>query len=163
MTVYIGVDNGLSGGISAIDENQNVLFSRVMPIIQGKGKSYDLNTISNIFNKFDIDGEIFVVLEKAHVRPISGKRACFMTGYGYGALQGVLSALNIPYEIIRPKDWQQDILMGINTGDTKKDSILWAKKKYPKLDLKATERCTKDHDGKTDSLAMAVYCYRRNK
>jgi len=167
MKYYIGIDNGLSGGITVIDENQKIIKSIVMPVIKGKKTEYDVNTIVGFFRGLDMDSQIdrtdmFVCLEKAHVRPISGKRACFMTGFGYGVMQGILESLCFSYEIVSPNEWMKDILKGMDTND-KKGSIMWCKRKYPNENWAATERSTKPHDGKTDSCALAVYCYRRNK
>lgn len=160
---FIGIDNGLSGGIAVIDSLQKVVKLIPMPVIKGKKTEYDIHTIGKVFNSLLESEIVFAVLEKAHVRPISGKRASFMTGFGYGLMQGILDVTGISYEIIRPKEWQSEILKGINTGDTKKDSIMFCKRKFPNIDLTPTERSTKLHDGMADALNMAVYCYRRNR
>ena len=161
MKYYIGIDNGLSGGITVIDENQNIISSVVMPVIKGKKTEYDIREIVNIFNTFAEPCNVFVALEKSHVRPISGKRACFMTGFGYGVMQGIIESLSFSYEIVSPNEWMKDILKGQDTKD-KKGSVLWCKRKYPNEQWTATDRCKKIHDGMTDSCALAVYCYRRN-
>jgi len=163
MTIFCGIDNGLSGGIAMISINQAVVKLIPMPVIKGKKTEYDIQAINQLFAEFTEPSETYTILEKAHVRPISGKRACFMNGFGYGMMQGVLEGNSIGYEIVRPKDWQSEILKGINTGDTKKDSIMFCKRKFPNIDLTPTERSTKPSDGMADALCMAVYCYRRNK
>jgi len=159
--IYIGIDNGLSGGIVAINEKQEVILLEVMPVIKGKKTEYDINQIYNILQNYSFEN-CYVVLEKSHVRPISGKRACFMTGFGYGIIQGMLSALNISYEIVDPKVWQKELITGLG-NDTKTASIQFCKKKFPTVDLTPTERSVKPHDGLSDALCMAVYCYRLNR
>jgi len=134
-----------------------------MPVIKGKKTEYDIRGIIEIFEGFIEPEKVRVVLEKAHVRPISGKRACFMTGFGYAVMQTAIECFGFGYEIVRPKEWQTEILKGINTGDTKKDSIMFCKRKWPSIDWTPTERSTKPHDGLTDAACMALYCYRRNK
>jgi len=161
--VYIGIDNGLNGGIVVIDDNQQIVEKLVMPTIKVGGKTeYDVNEIVNFFNGFFQPNKMFAALEKAHVRPVSGKRACFMNGFGYGIMQGLLESLNIPYEIVSPNDWMKEILTSVNTKD-KKGSIMWCKRKYPKEDWTASKRSTKPHDGLTDACCLAVYCYRKNR
>ncbi len=159
---YVGIDNGLSGGITIIDENQKIIESIVMPIIKGKKTEYDVNKIVKIFQRFDDQQIVFVALEKAHVRPVSGKRACFMTGFCYGVMQGILETMGFSYEIVSPNEWMKDILKGMDVTE-KKGSVMWAKRKYPNEHWTATERSKKAHDRKTDSCALAVFCYRRNK
>lgn len=154
----------MSGGIVVIDETQKIISKYIMPVIKGQKTEYDILNLVNIFiNIKQLNKKIFVVLEKSHVRPISGKRACFMTGFGYGVLQGILSSLQISYEIVSPNDWQKEILKGMNTGDTKKDSIMFCKRKWPDECWTATERSKKEHDGLCDAAGMAIYCYRLNR
>ena len=159
--IYVGIDNGKSGGVVGINDKQEIVFKYVMPVVKGKKTDYDITKLAEILNL--VKDEVYVVLEKAHVRPISGKTACFMNGYGYGLMQGILASYGIRYVVVRPKDWQQDILKGMNTGDTKKDSIMFCKRMFPRDSWKATERCIKEHDGLTDAACMAVYCYRKFK
>lgn len=160
--LYIGIDNGLNGGIAIIDDKQEIINLKPMPIIKGIKTHYDIITISDLFKTTSQFCKCYVMLEKSHVRPISGKRASFMTGYGYGLMQGILTTLGISYEIVNPKEWQEEILKGMNTGDTKTDSIMFCKRKYPNVKLTPTERSTKPHDGMSDALCMAVYCWRKN-
>lgn len=181
--IYIGIDNGLNGGIVAINEKQEVIsaddnilkysffdddklvFAWLMPIIKGqKGKIYDIKKIIEIFDYLQLSEEkIFVVLEKAHIMPQNGGRANFTTGECYGIIKGILSSLNIPYEIVSAKIWQKDIFQGQTIKDTKQSSIMYCKNKFPNIDWRASKRCKNAHDGLTDAACMAVYCYRLNR
>ena len=161
--IYVGIDNGLNGGIVAIDNNQEVVDKMVMPTIKLKRREFDVRQIiiffRNLMARFD---KIYVVLEKSHVRPVSGKVACFTTGFGYGMFQGILGTLKISYEIVGPKVWQRKLLKDLS-GDTKEASIMFCKHKWPEEDWTPTERSRKAHDGLTDAAAMAIYCYRLNR
>ena len=163
--MYIGIDLGLSGGIVMLDENQKVIYKYVMPVIKIKGKSeYDVKRIVYIFQNLlhstlEPDN-IFTVLEKQHVRPVSGKRASFMTGFGFGLFQGILESIGMGYEIVKPQTWMKEL--EIDSKDSK-GSIPFCQRKWPDVNWKATERCTKAHDGLTDGAGLALYCYRRNK
>ena len=55
----------------------------------------------------------------------------------------------------------KDMFKGMNTKD-KKASIKWCQRRYPKEEFRASERCTKLHDGLTDATCLAIYCYRVN-
>jgi len=164
MILYIGIDNGLNGGIVAIDENQNIIKKYIMPVIKiGNKNEFDVQKIADIFVKCSIhQPRIYVCLEHAHVRPISGKRACFTTGFCFGLMQGILETLDISYEIVNPKVWQKDIFQG-TVSDTKQASIIFCQRKWPNEDWTATERSKKSHDGMTDAACMALYCYRKNR
>lgn len=186
--IYVGIDNGLSGGIVAVEDdlsiqknptyakNQPGLFDDetgtytwVMPIIKGKGKNiYDIKRIVKILtylkNYAQLNHKpIYVVLEKAHILPKNGGRANFTTGECFGMMQGILSALHIPYEIVSAKMWQQRIFQGQTVTDTKQSSILYCQNKYPDIDWRISKKGRKPHDGKTDAACMAVYCQRLNR
>lgn len=163
--IFVGIDGGLNGGIVVIDDTQVVLHKYIMPTIKLRGKKeFDINSIVDIFCrlKSKYGKDIHVALEHAHVRPVSGKRACFTTGGGYYLLQGVLSCLGISFEIVPPKKWQKELLSGLGT-DTKQASIMYCRQKWPHISWTPTERSKKDHDGLTDAAGLAVYAFRRNK
>jgi len=164
MKLFVGVDNGLNGGIVVIDENQKILHKWIMPVIKIKNKNeFDIQSIVYIFKEIiEYDTLTFVCLEHAHVRPISGKRACFTTGFCFGLIQGILEGLNISYEIVNPKVWQKDIFQG-TVSDTKNASIVFCQRKWPDVDWTKSERSKKIHDGITDAACMALYCYRQNR
>lgn len=161
---FIGIDNGLSGGICSIREDQQLHSLQTIPIIKISGKKeYDIRAIIEHFKWLKKGNELYAVLEKAHVRPISGKRACFMNGGGYFLMRTALIALDIPHEIVTPQSWQKELLSGLKNKDTKQASIAFCKRRWPMINLTATERSKKDHDGLADALCMALYCYRLNR
>ena len=160
--IFVGIDNGLSGGIVVLNKVQHIVAKWPMPVIKGKKTEYNIGAICKIFEEINHEANAFVVLEKAHVRPVSGKRASFLTGFGYGVMQAILESHGYSYEIVSPKDWQSDVLKGMNTGDSKKDSIMFCKRKWPEVDWTPTDRSTKPSDGMTDAACMALYALRRN-
>ena len=157
---YLGIDNGLNGAIVVLDDQCNIKEKTIMPIIKIDGKSnYDINSIIQWFQSRFIEPEkVFVTLEKSHVRPISGSRASFMTGYGYGLMQAILECMGFSYEIVSPQAWMKEL--SINSKDTK-GSILFAQRRWPNENWKMTDRCKNAHDGLTDASCIALYGYRR--
>jgi hypothetical protein len=156
--IYVGIDNGGKGGLVAIDEDENIVAMTVMPMLK---KDYDVSGIIDFFKKIDFhDSKINVVLEKAHTLPTNGCKSNFTTGIRYGLMQGILSALNISYQIVGPKVWQKNIFQGDTVKDTKEASIKFCLQKYPQEMWKGSERCAKYHDGITDACCMACYCKR---
>ena len=166
--ICIGIDNGLNGGIVAIDEKQDIILKTRMPVINGKRKEYNIPEIIQILKtvKKDADKQnqkISAVLEKTLILPVSGRISIFSTGFCFGMFQGILSTFEIPYQVARPQDWQKEILKGMNLKDTKQMSILWCKRKFPSETWTATDRSTKDHDGLCDATCMAHYAYILNR
>lgn len=163
MKYYIGIDIGLDGAISVLNENQKPIFILPMPIIKGKKKNYDIKDITLFFKQLKSErANIEVIIEKPIPRPIISCNANFMLGAGLYLFEGIFTALEISYQIVTARTWQKDILKGLSK-DTKTASILFCKRKWPDVNLKKTDRSTKDHDGISDSLCIALYNYRINR
>jgi hypothetical protein len=152
---YIGIDNGINGGIIVLDSKQNIISKHIMPVLGKTKKEYDINVIKYLLDRYNDNS--LIILEKAQPQFRDGRKQAFKTGYGYGVLQGVLTALNISFQIVSPKIWQKKIFEGLQSDDTKTASIMFCKRKWPKEDWTATERSTKYHDGLTDAACMAYY------
>ena len=159
--LYVGIDNGLSGGIVGINEHQKVAFKYIMPTIKSSGKTeYNVQEIDNIFKCHLMDiCNVKVVLEKAHTRPVQGIRSAFTTGFGFGLMQGLLESNKISYEIVSPQEWMKEL--GINSKD-EKGSIKYCQRMFPQEDFRATDRCKIQHDGLTDATCIALVGFRRN-
>ena len=56
-----------------------------------------------------------------------------------------------------PQKWKKEFSV---TSD-KNTSIEVAKRLFPNVNLKATARCKKDHDGMAEALLIAEYCRRK--
>ena len=85
--------------------------------------------------------------------PGQGVVSMFNFGMNFGFIQGVLKAYRIPYELVTPQKWKKEFSC---TSD-KNTSIEVCKRLFPKVNLKATERCKKDHDGMAEALLIAEY------
>lgn len=151
---FIGIDNGVNGGIVVLDRHHTIIDKIVMPVFGGSKKEYDIQSIQSFLEKYI---NSFAILEKAQPQFRDGKKQAFKTGYGYGVMQGILTALKIPFQIEAPKTWQSKVFKGLDTDDTKIASILFCKRKWPREDWTPTERSKKPHDGMTDAACMAYY------
>ena len=158
--IYVGIDPGLSGGIVAINDKQEIIYKNIMPVIKGKKTEYNIQKLIEILN-YSEPSNVCIALEKQHVRPVSGKRACFMTGFGFGMLQAIIEVRGFSYEIVNPIVWMKDIFKGNDYKD-KKASVQFCQRKWPKEDWKATEKCRVIHKGLTDAACLALYSWRLN-
>ena len=157
--LYLAIDNGFEGAIVSL-RNDKILHKYLMPILNSTKtkREYDFQEIARIFREVKRDyKDIFVVLEKAMIIPISGRNSVASTHLCFGMFQGILSALKIPYIIVHPKVWQKRIFQGLNRKDSKLASITYATRIFPDEDFKKTSRCKKLHDGLTDAVCMAKY------
>ena len=153
----IGIDPGISGGITVIDKNGAIKNKYIMPIIKSaKGKNeIDIKRVVDIFENARPIKMIGIERQQAFQK--QGVSSTFKTGRGFGILEGIAAGMKIPYMIIGAKIWQKKMFEGMGKSDTKQLSKIIAQRLYPNEDFRATERCTKIHDGITDSLAIALF------
>jgi len=155
----LGIDPGLNGGLVMLD-NSRVTGRLVMPTLDapnGKGREYDLQFILQAWKSWQPD---HAVIEQAQAMPGQGVTSCYSIGKGFGYLVGMLAALNVPYQTVRPRIWQKLIFTGLRHEDTKAASALFCQRRWPTVDWRATERCKKVHDGLTDAACLSEYGFR---
>lgn len=148
---YIGIDPGQKGGIAILRNNAPPLVIK-MPM---KGKIVDSNELSKYFVDVLFDVYIDMLPSKAYIEKLWGvpgwsSTALFNYGENYGALKGILSALNIQFDTVPPKTWKKALLG--SPSASKKDAIAYSKKIFPTLAEKIG-----NHDGIADALCIAAY------
>lgn len=149
----IGIDPGLSGGIACIDKNGTIdLF--VMPTIQvsGKKKKREIwcQNVAEILTGIPEPKRVY--MEKVSAMPGQGVTGMFNFGMGYGMLRGIIATLQIPYELVRPQEWQKVVLKGFAKGS----EILVATQLYPRGEF-IPPRCRVHHSGLIDAALIATY------
>ncbi len=116
---------------------------------------YDRDTYRCVLS--DLRGEkAMCCLEHVSAMPGQGVTSMFHFGEGFGWLQGVLEAYEIPYELVRPQKWKKEFSV---TAD-KNTSIEVCKRLFPGVNL-IPAGCRKEHDGCAEALLMALYAKRR--
>ena len=98
--ITIGIDPGKNGGIAIIDE-KGYAYADKMP-----------ETIADLFEHFDslrmsIHGNCRAFVEQVHSSPQMGVKSAFTFGNSFGHLEMALTACGIPFERIRPQEWQK--------------------------------------------------------
>lgn len=145
--IYIGVDPGKAGGYAWIwDENvrsipwDDTFFAQDMRCLSATGE------------------KCVAAVEKVGAMPHQGVTSMFNFGKSAGFIEGVLTALGIPYQLIPPATWKKEFSL---IGKDKKASIEVCKRLFPDVDLKRTEKCRTDSDGCAESLLLAEYARRK--
>lgn len=106
------------------------------------------------------------VVEKVHAIFGSAAGATFNFGRTCGHIEATLSALSIPFEFVRPVDWQKEFFSvggKLSSKDRKERCVLAAQRNFPKLDLRASERSRTPHLGMVDALLIAEFGWRNRK
>lgn len=168
MSYIIGIDPGLDGGIAFIGEG--IITARVTPTVVSstskagsKKRDFDMVAMAVLLQRYPVE---LIAIERVQAGAFStlggrvqGVTSIFSFGRGYGIWLGMLAALNLPYEIVSPQTWKAAILGG--TAKDKAAAAAFARGRFPGLSLKATARCTKDHDGICDAVCIAEFARRQ--
>lgn len=154
---YIGIDNGVSGGISVIDKNCQVRLCEKIPIVKKlyftKAKKY-FNHIDFIKLKEMIEmwSPAFCYIERPMVnRKFFNTALSAIMAYEITTL--ALEQTRIGFDTIDSKLWQRYLLPAkLKGAELKKASMQTAKRLFPKVDIKT--------DGQADSLLIAEFLRR---
>lgn len=173
--LIVGIDPGKNGAMVSIDDHGKVN-KTVIPLI---GKQLDILTLTNIFRQWPKEcPEVRLFIEDVHAIHGSAAGSTFSFGFVCGAIQTAAAAMQIPYILVNPKVWQAVVYHGIpeirkpSTSitygprkgqiqkgkiDTKKMSLLAARRLFPEVDLRKSDTCKVPHDGIVDALLIAEY------
>lgn len=164
VSYVMGVDPGLDGGITVLRRypaedggpgfRYDIALSTAMPVLDGSKRRYDLRGIINIFKMYPISR---ATIERVSARPGQGVTSMFNFGYGAGLLEGIMSALDIPYQLVISQTWMKKVLAGLPKDEKAKSSVVYCQRLFPKMDWRKTDRCRVPHDGKTDSCCIAIF------
>jgi hypothetical protein len=154
--VIIGIDVGKSGGFAKyyLDNDQVKLYR--MPII---GKEYDIQEMTKILTPEPGENITHVIIENVHaIQGRAGATSNFSFGMGKGILMGLVHAMQHRYTLVTPTVWQKVAWEGVTKqADTKKTSLIAAKRLFPGESFVATPRSKTPHDGLVDAALMAYY------
>jgi len=180
--MYIGIDPGIKGAISIVDDKGKLVYCKPLPTRKEESKSgrkmsrIDIAEVNKRFAYISRKYSRYVlVIEKQIAMPGQNSIGTFNTGLGYGILLALIS-VNFSgqmLDIISCKEWQEAIITNRTfvlskvrrdrRKQLKLDSVSKARELFPYFNFKRTARSKIDNDGMTDSSLMAYYCYQKHK
>jgi Holliday junction resolvasome RuvABC endonuclease subunit len=99
----LGIDAGMKGALAYYDGEELLIWD--MPIFaKEKGNDLDIHKLQVIFKEADVE---HVFLEKTVAMPKVSGKAAYSMGKSEGALLMACAANNLPYTLIRPREWKQ--------------------------------------------------------
>lgn len=141
----------------------------------------DLYQLSEIMDKIrNTYSNLVCVIEDVHSVFGSSAKSTFNFGFNKGYLIGLLAANKIPYVLVQPKTWQKEMWLNSDMVvnykkvtikdkevtkkevDTKNTSINAAKRLFPHIDFRKSDRCKNLDDNKVDATLMSEYARRKN-
>ena len=170
--VYLGIDVGSKGFITLNTGREFKFFSIA---------DNDAYQLSNILNEIKtLYPNVVCIMEEIHALYNSAAKATFSFGEINGLLKGLLIANKIPYHLVPPKKWQSEMwdnkdmvvtyklvtirgkVVNKKEVNTKQTSFNAAKRIFPDVDFRKTERCKNYDDNKVDSVLLSEYGRRKN-
>jgi len=152
--MIFGIDPGISGAISILENKKIIEFYDMPTMIDGKKNKKQVNgsQVANIFKeKIDANKEISVVVEHVNAMPGQGVTSMFNFGQSFGVIKGICSALSLPIHFIRPTKWKKHFNL-INTNkDASRTKVIEI---YPEISSKLSRK--KDAN-KADAILIARY------
>lgn len=142
---FIGIDPGKSGALAVVGRT-----------LGDFAITFDEEGYIQAIENAKREGDVFAVVEHVGAMPKQGVSSTFAFGQNFGWILGVLAALEVPFELVRPQKWKKHFSC---TSD-KNTSVEVAKRLFPGVSLMASERCRKPHDGMAEALLMAEYARR---
>ena len=117
--IVIGVDPGLTGGISILDKNKEMVVCKipVKSIVINKKKKniYDMEEIVKLFSSYK-EKKVLFYIEKQSVRNGEGSVSAMTTGKHYGQLLGAAYALGFEVIEITPQKWKKQFSELVTQG-----------------------------------------------
>jgi len=153
--VIVGVDCGLTGAVSLIDEMEGTYFSVVdIPTIQSASSSRKVKNEINPAGLREIFATITVpsiaVVERTSAMPGQGVSSMFSMGDSFGVVRGVLSALCVPIVYVAPVVWKKHFKIGSDKERARALAISY----FPNAPLSRK----KDHN-RAESLLLARWYF----
>ena len=94
---YIGIDPGISGGLAVFEGLETKIVSCPSTV----------KDMADILMPYKGRQDAAIAIESVHSFPGQGVVSTFKFGMNYGQWLGILSMINIPYQLITPHRWQK--------------------------------------------------------
>lgn len=115
MVIVIGIDPGKNGAVAIhepIRDERKAWTVHDTPTAQmSKGKMDYLpaEMVRILRHPYAVCPDVIVAIENVHAMPGQGVTSMFSFGRGVGLWQGILAALQIPYELVEPATWKRQM------------------------------------------------------
>jgi len=154
---YIGIDPGKKGYLCLY--NANYSGYKHYPLFNGNRLNREmLDTIEKLAETYTM----IAVVEQVHSMPHQGVASTFSFGTNYGMILGALETIGIPYTTVTPGKWQKFICEAVDkASNTKQMHFNAARRLFPNMDFRRSERCKVYDDNKVDASLICEYGMRK--
>ena len=153
--IYIGVDPGKKGGFAII--THGITGKQLVEVFPWDDKEFIHQMRALAEDDYAREVGVIAAVEKVASMPHDSHKAAFNFGHSLGFIEGVLSGCWIGYQLVPPNVWKKSFSL---IGKDKQASIEVCRNLFPDVDLKRTERCRTESDGKAEALLLCTYAMR---
>ena len=155
--IYIGIDNGLTGGLVALSDHPGPPIAMIPMPTRGKAKGNEVDAKAVWEWIYFTGGTVCTVILETPGKHSPGAQALCSMWDSYGAIRGILESRSIRHHRITPQQWQKRMMPGCAKGDTKPAALAKAQSLWPHESWLVTPRSTKPHEGLIDAALIAEY------
>ena len=152
--IYLGLDNGVSGGMVALSDLSQVVSMSPMPTLKArKGNEIDIAAVWAWVDALDSREKITAIIEEPGGSR-SAQAASSMAG-SFQALRALCVLKGLRWHRVTPQAWQRSMLPGCKAGDTKPRALAEVRQLWPAETFLASDRSRIPHDGMVDAALIA--------
>ena len=154
---YIGIDPGKNGFMCLYNAGYGSY--KHYRLFEGNRLNGEMiDTLKKLASEYTI----IAVVEQVHSMPHQGVASTFSFGTNYGMILGALEAIGIPYTTVTPGKWQKYICEAVDkASNTKQMHYNAARRLFPNMDFRRSERCKVYDDNKADATLICEYGMRK--
>ena len=161
MTIFVGIDPGLTGAWAAIHTDGRVICISDIPTMASGGKGAKVQRqinpveLASDLTELRVYGEgIIVALERTSAMPGHGVASMYSMGDSYGAIRAAVAIKLLQCEHVTPQVWKR--AMGLDSDKER------CRAKAIQLFPDAQDRLSrkKDHN-RSEALLLAEWCRRK--
>ena len=152
--IILGIDPGVSGAISVLEDKKVIDVFEMPTMIDGKKNKKQVNgsQVSNIIkDKMKNEKELIVVVEHVNAMPGQGVTSMFNFGQSFGVIKGICSALSLPIYFVRPTKWKKYFNLIKTNKDASRTKVI---EMYPQI---SSQLSRKKDSNKADAILIARY------
>ena len=152
--IIFGIDPGISGAISVLENKKVVEIFDMPTMIDGKKNKRQVNgeEVTNIFLKeLNNEDTAKVVVEHVTAMPGQGVTSMFNFGQSFGVIKGICAALKLPIYFVRPTKWKKHFNLIKTNKDASRTKVIEI---YPEISSKISR---KKDSNKADAILIARY------
>ncbi len=157
-SIYLGIDNGVSGALVALSSTPGagIISTLPMPVVKTRrGNEVNVVAVSDWYHGLNINGRNTLVVIEEPGGSKSAKAATSMAG-SFHALRALFELRHFPLYRVTPQKWQKKML-NCAAGETKPVALQLARSLWPRETWLDSPRCRTPNHNVVDAAVIAEY------